>query len=138
MCQVLKVPRSGYYQWIKYPNSQRKIEDMDLKQKIITIYHSNRKTYGSPRIHQTLLRDGYHVSKKRVERLMKEVGIYAIAKKKYRATTDSKHSLPVAANHLNRNFRVDKPNQFWVADIAYIYTLRRLALPVDHYGPVFP
>lgn len=92
----------------------------------------------SPRIHQKLLREGYHLSKKRVERLMKETGIHAVAKKKYRATTDSKHSLPVAANSLNRNFRVDKPNQFWVADITYIYTLRRLALPVHHYGPVFP
>ena len=114
------------------------MEDMDLKQKIIVIYHNSRRTYGSPRIHQTLLREGYQVSKKRVERLMREIGIHAVAKKKYRATTDSKHSLPVAANHLNRNFRVDKPNQFWVADITYIYTLRRLALPVDHYGPVFP
>ena len=62
------------------------------------------------------------MNKKRVERLMKEAGIHAIAKKKYRATTDSKHSLPVAANSLNRNFSVDKPNQFWVADITYIYT----------------
>jgi len=122
MCQVLKVSRFGYYQWIKYPNSQRKIENMDLKQKIITVYHNSRQTYGSPRIHQTLLRDGYQVSKKRVERLTKEVGIYAMAKKKYRATTDSKHSLPVAANHLNRNFSVNELNQFWVADITYIYT----------------
>ena len=121
MCQVLKVSRSGYYQWIKYPNSQRKIENMDLKQKIVIIYHNSRKTYGSPRIYQTLLRDGYQVSKKRVERLMREAGIYAVAKKKYRATTDSKHSLPVAANSFNRNFRVDKPNQFWVADITYTY-----------------
>ena len=97
MCQALKVSRSGYYQWIKYPKSTRKIEDMDLKQEIIVIYHNSRRTYGSPRIHQTLLREGYRVSKKRVERSMKEVGIYAMAKKKYRATTDSKHSLPVAA-----------------------------------------
>ena len=66
------------------------------------------RTYGSPRIHQKLLREGYQVSKKRVERLMKEAGIYAVAKKKYRATTDSKHTLPVAANSLNRNFRVNK------------------------------
>ena len=95
---------------------------MDLKQEIIVIYHNSRKTYGSPRIHQTLLREGYQVSKKRVERLMKETGIQAIAKKKYRATTDSKHSLPVAANSLNRNFSVNKLNQFWVADITYIYT----------------
>jgi putative transposase len=95
---------------------------MDLIQKINTIYHNNRKTYGSPRIHQTLLRDGYQVSKKRVERLRKEVGIYAMAKKKYRATTDSKHSLPVALNYLNRNFSVNRPNQSWVADITYLYT----------------
>jgi len=95
---------------------------MNLIQKINTIYHNSRRTYGSPRIHQTLLREGYHMSKKRVERLMRETGIHAIAKKKYRATTDSKHSLPVAENHLNRNFSVDKLNQFWVADITYIYT----------------
>ncbi|MBY8988659.1 MAG: hypothetical protein KGD61_09415 [Candidatus Lokiarchaeota archaeon] len=62
------------------------------------------------------------MSKKRVERLMKEAGMHAIAKKKYRATTDSKHSLPVTANSLNRNFNVNKPSQFWVADITYIYT----------------
>lgn len=119
MCQVLKVSRSGYYQWIKYPDSQRKIEDRDLKQKIVEIYSNSRRTYGSPRIYQKLLREGYQVSKKRVERLMRD---HAVAKKKYRATTDSKHSLPVAANSLNRNFSVNKVNQFWVADITYIYT----------------
>jgi transposase InsO family protein len=69
-----------------------------------------------------MLREGYQVSKKRVERLMKEAEIHAMAKKKYKATTDSKHSLPVAANSLNRNFVADKLNQFWVADITYIYT----------------
>jgi len=122
MCQVLKVSRSGYYQWSKYPNNKRKIEDMGLKQKIIVIYYNSRRTYGSPRIHQKLFRDGYHVGKKRVERLMKETGIHAVAKKKYRATTDSKHTLPVTANSLNRNFSVNKSNQFWVADITYIYT----------------
>ena len=53
---------------------------------------------------------------------MKEASIQAITKKKYRAITDSKHSLPVAANFLNRNFRVNRPNQFWVAEITYIYT----------------
>ena len=62
------------------------------------------------------------MSKKRVERLIRETGVHAIAKKKYRATTDSKHSLPVAANHLNRNFKVNKLDQFWVADITYVYT----------------
>jgi len=80
------------------------------------------RTYGSPRIYQKLLREGYHLSKKRVERVRKEAGIHAVAKKKYRATTDSKYTLPVAANSLNRNFVADKPNQSWVADITYLYT----------------
>jgi len=53
---------------------------------------------------------------------MQELNIQAEAKKKYRATTDSKHSQPVAENHLNRDFATDRPNQFWVADITYIYT----------------
>ena len=138
MCQALKVSRSGYYQWIKYPKSTRKIEDMNLKQKIITVYYNNRKTYGSPRIHQTLLRDGYHVSKKRVERLMKETGIYAITKKKYKATTDSKHLLPVALNSLNRNFSVNKLKSVLGGRYHLHLYPGRLALPVDHYGPVFP
>jgi putative transposase len=68
------------------------------------------------------LREDYQVSKKRVERLMREAGIHAMAKKKYKATTDSRHTQPVAPNHLNRNFVADKPNQSWVADITYIYT----------------
>ena len=80
------------------------------------------RTYGSPRIHQKLLREGYHLSKKRVERLMREAGIHAVAKKKYKATTDSRHTQLVAPNSLNRNFVADKPNQSWVADITYIYT----------------
>ena len=53
---------------------------------------------------------------------MKKAGIHAVTKKKYRATTDSKYSHLVAANYLNRNFKVDKPNKFWVADITYIFT----------------
>jgi transposase InsO family protein len=80
------------------------------------------RTYGSPRIHQKLLREDYHLSKKRVERLRREAGIHAMAKKKYESYyTDSKHTLPVAANSLNRNFSVNKPNQSWVADITCIY-----------------
>jgi len=122
MCQVLKVSRSGYYDWLKHPVSQRKRKDMELKQEIRRIYHKNRQRYGSPRIHQKLLREGYQVSKKRVERLMQELDICAVAKKKYRATTDSNHSQPVAENYLNRKFTPDQPNQSWVADITYIYT----------------
>lgn len=95
---------------------------MQLKEEIMRIYHQNRQRYGSPRIHQKLLREGYSIGKKRVERLMQELEIQAVAKRKYKATTDSNHSKPVADNHLNRNFTPDKPNQYWVADITYIWT----------------
>src|SRR5665648_952452 len=122
MCQVLKVSRSGYYDWIKYPLSKRRIKEMKLKQKIREIYTNSRKTYGSPRIHQKLLREDYAIGKKRVERLMQELGIQAVAKRKYKATTDSRHSRPVAENHLNRNFTPDKSKVSWVADITYIWT----------------
>jgi putative transposase len=118
MCQVLKVSRSGYYNWLKCPISPRKKKDMQLKEEIRRIYDQNRKRYGSPRIHQQLLREGYHIGKKRVERLMSEMGIQAVAKKKYKATTDSAHSKPVAENHLNRDFAPEKPNKYWVADIS--------------------
>ena len=122
MCQVLKVSRSGYYYWMKYPISKRKIEDMKLKQKIVIIYYNSRKTYGSPRIHQKLLREGYAIGKKRVERLMQELGTQAVAKRKYKSTTDSRHTQEVAENYLNRQFTPERPNQYWVADITYIYT----------------
>ena len=95
---------------------------MDLKEKVVIIYHNSRRTYGSPRIHRKLVREGCFISKKRVERLMQELDICAVAKKKYRATTDSKHTQPVAENHLNRDFVADRRNQSWVADITYIYT----------------
>jgi len=98
------------------------MEDMQLKQKIMQIYKNSRKTYGSPRIYQQLLREGYHIGKKRVERLMQEEGIFAVAKRKYKATTDSRHTQPLAENHLDRKFMPDRPNSSWVADITYIYT----------------
>jgi putative transposase len=78
--------------------------------------------YGIPRIHQKLLREGYPIGKKRVGRLMQELDIQAVAKREYKATTDSKHTQPVAENHLNRDFTPDKPNISRVADITYIGT----------------
>ena len=122
MCQVLSLSRSGYYYWLKHPISQRKVKDRPLKKKIRKIYYKSRKNYGSPPIYQQLLREGYAIGKKRVERLMQEIGIQALAKRKYQAPTDSKHSKPVAENHLNPNFTPDKPNVSGGADMTYIWT----------------
>jgi len=122
MCRVLKVSRTAYYYWLKRPKSQRRMKDEVIKEQIITIYKQSRKTYGSPRICRELAKQGIHCGKKRVERLMREAGIQAIQKRKFKVTTDSKHNLPVAPNILDRNFFASSPNMSWASDITYINT----------------
>ncbi|WP_143744341.1 IS3 family transposase, partial [Neomoorella thermoacetica] len=122
MCRVLKVSRTGYYRWLKRPVSQRRSQDEIIKENILNIYNKSRKTYGSPRIQKQLGREGIHCSKKRVERLMREVGVQAIQKRKFKVITDSRHNLAVAENILNREFTASIPNKRWVTDITYIPT----------------
>jgi putative transposase len=137
MCRFLKVSRSGYYEWCKRDESPRKKKDRELKEKILAIYNKSKKHYGSPRIHDELHDMGIPCSKKRVERLMRELGIRARHKRQFRITTNSKHNYPVAANLLNRQFQVKGPNQVWVADITYIRTFEGwlyLAAVMDLYS----
>jgi transposase InsO family protein len=122
MCQVLEVSRSGYYCWIQRPESTRSKEDKVLIDQINNVFISSRRTYGSPRIVQTLRKEGYKIGRNRVSRLMKIAGVAAKTKRKYKATTNSKHNLPVAENILNRQFAADKENKAWVSDITYIWT----------------
>ncbi len=122
MCQTFNVSRSGYYQWRKRKPSLRERKDEFLKQEILTIYHRGRGNYGSPRIHRDLIKAGISCGRNRVERLMKELGIRAKHKKKFKVTTDSWHHYQVAENLLDRNFNPSGPNQCWVSDITYIYT----------------
>lgn len=122
MCEVLEVKRSGYYAWLKRPKSKWKIENEALIFEIRSIHHQSRQRYGSPRITAQLGREGGSASRPRVARLMKEAGIRAKTSKKYRQTTDSNHSEPIAPNHLNRQFKVAKLAKVWVSDITYIWT----------------
>jgi putative transposase len=122
MCRILDVSRSGYYEWCKRDESPRKKQDRELKEKILAIYTKYKKRYGSPRIHDELHDMKIQCSKKRVERLMRELGIRARHKRQFRVTTNSKHNYPVAPNLLNRQFQVNAPNRVWVADITYIRT----------------
>jgi len=122
MCHVFNVSRSGYYHWLNRKPGARQKRDAALKKKILEIFHEGRGLYGSPRIHRRLLKKGYRCGKKRVERLMIELGIAAKQKRKFKATTDSDHNFPVAENHLQRNFTALGPNQCWVSDITYIRT----------------
>lgn len=122
MCRVLKVSRSGYYAWRGRPESERDVENRRLVDRIRIVHKKSRKTYGSLRVHSQLVLDGERCSRGRVERLMSVNGIRAKGRRKFVATTDSKHDLPVAENVLGREFSVAEPDRVWVSDITYIPT----------------
>jgi putative transposase len=123
MCAALSVSPSGFYAWRSQPQSPRKIANRELLVAIRRIHAQHRERYGAPRIHAELRAEGHTLSRKRVARLMRRHGIRARAPRRYRVcTTDSKHSLPVAANLLDQNFVANRPDQVWLADITYIPT----------------
>ena len=123
MCDALSVSPSGFYVWRSRPESPRKTANRELLADIRRVHADHRGRYGAPRIHAELRAEGRSVSRKRVERVMRRHGIRAHVPRRYRVcTTDSKHSLPVAANLLDRKFAAAKPDQIWLADITYIPT----------------
>jgi putative transposase len=122
ICKVLKVSRSGYYKWRDRPESERTKRHKTLVRLVKKSFLASRELYGSPKIAKDLERNGTPVCQKTVARIMKEEGLRSKTIKKYKATTNSKHSLPVFENKLNQEFKVDQPNKVWVADITYIPT----------------
>ncbi|MEL3959892.1 IS3 family transposase [Lysinibacillus endophyticus] len=122
MCEVLGVSRSGYYEWLNRPKSKQKERKEKLTIKIKRAYLDSRRNYGSPKITKQLNAEGILVSQKTVSRIMKEEGIRSKTVKKYKATTNSKHNLPIYPNLLDQQFKVERPGQAWVADITYIWT----------------
>ena len=113
---------SGYYAWFKREPSKRQKENDDLKYRISSIFKISRGTYGRPRIHDELNKNGYKCSPGKVKRLMDELGIKVKKKRLYKVTTDSNHILPVAPNLLNRKFKPGAENEVWASDISYIDT----------------
>ena len=122
MCRVLEVGRSGFYTWLQRPESLRKKENRRLVVEIKAAHQKSRKAYGSPRIHAELKSQGISCGKHRVSRLMRQHGIVLKHRRKFKATTDSKHNYPVAENKLQRRFGVSEVGQYWVSDITYIPT----------------
>ena len=122
MCTQLNVSRSGFYSWLKRPESRRRRENRALEDKIRTIHAASHGIYGAPKIHKDLQNDGVKCGKNRVARIMCAAGIRSRTKKKFKATTDSRHQLPVAPNLLKQNFAVGATDLVWVADITYIHT----------------
>lgn len=122
MCSILKVSRSGYYDWRKRVESQRAHANELLLGEIRKAYELNRGLYGSPRITKELHSLGISCNRKRVARLMRKHGIMAKTKRKFKVTTNSTHRQPLAANIVNQHFIAERPNQLWTSDITYLWT----------------
>jgi transposase InsO family protein len=122
MCEILKVNRTSYDDWLKSKPSARDIVNKELSDRIKAIFIDSRSTYGTRRIRVILLRDGIRISRRRVGKLMKQMDIHCKTKRKFKHTTDSNHKLPIADNVLDRDFTATKPNQKFVGDITYIWT----------------
>lgn len=121
MCRLLQVSRSGYYAWCKRRPSKRTCEEKVLLELIRVAFAEGRHTYGYRKVHPLVQKEfacGIH----RVARIMRKYGIRPQQKRRYRATTQSKHNLPIAPNLLAQEFTAAGMNQKWVADITYIRT----------------
>jgi putative transposase len=122
-CRLLGVSRSGYYEWASRAPSDRALTDAWLIEKIKRIHRDHRKVYGSPRIHADLrLAHGIRVSRKRVERLMREAGISGLVRRKRGRTTISVLGVRVADDLVERQFSPAAPNLLWIADVTYLRT----------------
>ena len=137
MCRALAVSAAGYYAWRIRPESARSVSDRTTLSVIRVIHRESRETYGSPRIWKALVTQGHRIGEHRVARLMRQDGIRAKTVTKWRATTQSQHRFPVAANTLERAFTVEAPNRVWAGDITYGWTLEGwlyLAVLLDLYS----
>ena len=122
MCRMMSVSRGGYYSWRDRPLSDTTQANQLLANDIKRIFDDEKGRPGSPRITQRLHDEGKSAGRHRVAKIMRSHGLRAKAAKKYKATTNSNHSLPVAPNLLEQNFTADAPDQKWVSDITYIWT----------------
>ncbi len=123
MCRVLKVSRSGYYAWRTRPESPRTRANRRLVSEIRAVHEASRKNYGSPRVFEELRERGHTAGRHRIARLMRENGIRGRRRRRFRTTTQSNHSHPVAENVVERRFDVQTMNETWATDITYIWTL---------------
>jgi putative transposase len=122
MCRQFSVSSAGYYAWLKREPSARALDEVELTKEIEFAFAESGRTSGSPRVHAKLRKDGRRTSRKRVARIMREKALAAREKRRFRRTTNSNHSFPIAENILNRAFKVDAPDKVWVTDITYIET----------------
>jgi putative transposase len=137
LCSVMSVSCSAYYAWTTAGESRKAKRDKELKAIITTAFTQNRAVYGTRRLKKVLEKQGENVSRRRIGRIMQEARLRCKTKLRFRATTNSKHTLPVAPNQLDRQFNVSQANQAYVGDITYIPTGEGwlyLAMVIDLYS----
>lgn len=137
MCRVLKVSRSGYYDWRGRLKSAREKANDELMQAIKSVHQASDGIYGSPRITRMLRAQGHRCGENRVARLMRLHGLQGQHPRRFTTTTDSDHDRPLAENLLDRQFEVAAPNRTWASDITYIWTQQGwlyLAVVMDLYS----
>lgn len=121
MCRLLGVRRNGYYHFQKQKHTVNH-EDEELVGWMKKIAESSKNSYGSRRMKKALNALGFPIGRSKTRRLMKEASVYVRYRKKYKVTTNSNHKKPLFENVLNRQFKVDRPNQAYVSDITYLWT----------------
>jgi len=122
MARLLGVSTSGYYAWLVREPSRRSRSDAQLLTRIRTLHASSRGTYGVPRIHAQLAREGVHVGRKRVARLMRIADLRGASRRRWPRTTRQRAGVRRASDLVRRHFNAEGPNILWVADATYIPT----------------
>jgi transposase InsO family protein len=122
MCGVLNVSRSGFYHWKARGPSQGTLSNRELDSRVRELFAHHERRYGAPRITSDLHDEGFGCSENRVARRMRAMGLQAIQAKKFKVTTDSNHSKPVAPDLVEQDFSAAGPNEKWVSDISYVWT----------------
>ena len=123
MCRVLGVSTSGYYAWRQRLPSRRARQNEVLSRRIGVIHAESRQTYGARRVHAELQAEGVLVSRQRVGRLMRALGLQGVTRRRRRCTTRRDPQAAVAPDRVERRFEATAPNRLWVADITYVPTL---------------
>ena len=125
LCRVVRASVSGFYAWLRaIPSRQSRAEaEAELRGHISRIFAAKRRVYGAPRIHAQLRREGHRHARRRIERLMRDMGLQASrGQRRQPETTNSRHDLPIAPNLLGRSFVAECPDTVWLADISSIPT----------------
>jgi len=122
MCRILRISRSGYYDWRDREPSERELRHQRLLPEIRRVFRDSRQTYGSPRVFDSLKVRGQRCGRHQVAALMRQNGITPKRRKKFKKTTDSDHNYPIAPNLVERVFAAERLNSLWTSDITYLWT----------------